>query len=536
MRDLIKLAIKVYRTVTVMGVIRLKDALELRYGKTTSKIVVLCIYKVTVYTPIAIIKYFPKSLASLFGSCALTLNCDRNKVFQWANRAAQSKFSGHKKAAFFIKANFMFRNYSEHEFKEFIDKEVFSDSSNIDLVDFYIVWSFHNNSQHGHSSLISKIVKKLEANDLRNEIDLKRYLPEHTTNMGHLGYLFLYANYYRKFDPGRYIAIWPDISPNKFYLSELIKILPFKTELISGNPSELEIPKNQIDTLNYSRINKGQWRLESATDAPTMQSFPEFIVNDDFILKSNDNFTDYAQSQLQRIGFDKDKWFVALHIKEHRFGFEIGGEVRDAPIESYNSTCELINELGGQVVRMGGSNFPKLVDNFPAIDYAHSVIKSEELDYWLWANCKFWVGSSNGASVAVIPFRKPRLLTNLWPFHASGPPTDFCLPKLVYNRVVGQLVPIEQIVSMKLSRNMKKDLFTQSNLILIENSPELLRNSTLELYESLISQNNEKSKIISTFESEIYKAMKLAPDTPKMRIPQSYNDFLAKIQTTKFLL
>ena len=127
-------------------------------------------------------------------------------------------------------------------------------------------------------------MKKLEANDLSNEIDLKRYLPEHTTNMGHLGYLFLYANFYRKCDPCRYIAIWPDISPNKFYLSELIKILPFKTELISGNPSELVIPKNQIDTLNYSRINKGQWRLESATDAPTMQSFPEFIVNDDFIL------------------------------------------------------------------------------------------------------------------------------------------------------------------------------------------------------------------------------------------------------------
>lgn len=533
---MIKQALKLYRAVTMMGAIRFQNALELRFGKTISRIIFLFINKVARYTPIFIIRYFSRSLASLFGSSALVLNYDQNRIFQWANRAAQSKFSGHKKAAFFIKANYMFRNSNENEFQEFINKEVFSYSSSKELLDFYIVWSFHNNSQHGHSNLISKIVKKLEANDLRNEIGLKRYLPEHTTNMGHLGYLFLYANYYRKCDPSRYIAIWPDISPNKFYLSELIKILPFKTELISGNPSELVIQKNQIDTLNYSRVNKGQWRLESATDAPTMQSFPEFIVNDDFILKSNENFTDYAQSQLQRIGFDKNKWFVALHIKEHRFGFGIGGEVRDAPIESYNSTCELINELGGQVVRMGGSNFPKLVDNFPAIDYAHSVIKSEELDYWLWANCKFWVGSSNGAAVAVIPFRKPRLLTNLWPFHASGPPTDFCLPKLVYNRVVGELVPIEQIVSMKLSRNMKKELFTQSNLVLIENSPELLRNSTLELYESLISQKNEKSKIISTFESEIYKAMKLAPDTPKMRIPQSYKDFLAKMQTAKFLL
>ena len=522
--------LKAYRIVTVMGITRFKDAIELRFGKITSRIVILLINMITLYTPIRIIRCFPKSLASLFASCSLIYDHDQNRVFQWADRASRSNFVGHQKAAFYIKANFVFKNAHENEFKEFIDKEVFRDSANKNVLDFYLVWSIHNNSQIGHSDLISRVVRKLEVSDMRDEIGLKRYLPEHTTNMGHLGFLFLYANFYRKCDPSRHITIWPDISPNKFYLSELMKILPFKADLISGNPSELVLKKNQIDTLNYSRVNKGQWRLESAIDAPTMQSFPEFIVNNDFMLSSNENYTDYAHSQLQRIGFDKNKWFVALHVKEHRFGFGMGGEVRDARIESYNSTCELIKELGGQVVRMGGNNFPKLAENFPAIDYAHSAIKSEELDYWLWANCKFWVGTANGASVAVIPFRKPRLLTNLWPFHASGPPTDFCLPKLVYSRSIEALVPIEQIVSMKLSRNMKKDLFSQSGLIVIENPPEILRNATLELYESL---NKEKSKVAATFESEIYRAMKLSLVTPKMRIPQSYNDFLLKMQTTK---
>ena len=522
--------LKAYRIVTVMGVTRFKEAIEIRFGKITSRIAILLINMITLYTPIPIIRYFPKSLASLFASCSLILDHDQNRIFQWADRASRSNFVGHQKAAFYIKANFVFKNAHENEFKEFIDKEVFRDSANKNVLDFYLVWSIHNNSQIGHSDLISRVVRKLEVSDMRDEIGLKRYLPEHTTNMGHLGFLFLYANFYRVCDPSRHIAIWPDISPNKFYLSELMKILPFKADLISGNPSELVLEKNQIDTLNYSRVNKGQWRLESATDAPTMQSFPEFIVNDDFMLSSNENYTDYAHSQLQRIGFDKNKWFVALHVKEHTFGFGMGGEVRDARIESYNSTCELIKELGGQVVRMGGNNFPKLAENFPAIDYAHSAIKSEELDYWLWANCKFWVGTANGASVAVIPFRKPRLLTNLWPFHASGPPTDFCLPKLVYSRSIEEVVPIEQIVSMKLSRSMKKDLFSQSGLIVIENPPEILRNATLELYESL---NKEKSKVSATFESEIYKAMKLSPATPKMRIPQAYNDFLLKMKTTK---
>ena len=54
------------------------------------------------------------------------------------------------------------------------------------------------------------------------------------------------------------------------------------------------------------------------------------------------------------------------------------------------------------------------------------------------------------------------------------------------------------------------------------------------MYESLESLNKERSKIDSTFEIEIYNAIKMSSTTPKMRIPQSYSDFLVKMQTTKF--
>ncbi len=533
---MIKQTLKVYRTVTVMGAIRFKDALELRFGKTISRIVFLFIKKVTRYTPIIIIKYFPRSLAALFSSCALVLNCDQNRVFQWANKAAQSKFSGHKKAAFFVKANYMFRKSNENEFKEFINKEVFSYSSSKELLDFYIVWSYHNNSQNGYSNLISKIVNKLEESDVHNEADLKRYLPEHTTNMGHLSALFLYGNYYRKVDPGRHIVIWPDIAPNKFYLNEILKLLPFKVTLMKGTLGSINLKSNQVDTLNYSRIKPGQWRLETSCVIPSGQDFPEYFIEEDFKLRCDQNLTDQTLADLIKIGFDPKKWFVVLHIKEHNKGFEFGGETRDSAINSYYTSCQLIRDLGGQVVRMGSSSFPKLQENFPAIDYAYSGIKSEQTDYWLWGNCKFWIGNGNGTVWASLSFGKPRLYTNVWPLMPAGPSTDFFLPKLIYNKVKEKLLTAEEMVAIKLSRSMKKELFAQSGLILIENSPELLRNSTLELYESLESINKERSKIFSTFESEIYKAIKMSPTTPKMRIPHSYKDFLVKMQTTKFPL
>jgi len=533
---LIKYTLNAYRTVTVMGVTRFKDAFELRFGKTISRIVFLLIKKVTNYTPITLIKYAPRSLASLFGSCALVFDYDQNRVFQWANRAAQSKFSGHKKAAFFIKVNYMFRNSTENDFKKFIDKEVFSYSSSKELLDFYITWSFHNNSQHGYSNLISKIVKKLGASDLRNEVDLKRYLPEHTTNMGHLSALFLYGNYYRKIDPDRHIVIWPDIAPNKFYLNEILKLFPFNVTLMKGTPSGINLVRNQIDTLNYSRINPGQWRLEPSCVIPSGQNFPEYFIEEDFKLKCDQNLTNQTLAELIKIGFDPKKWFVVLHIKEHRAGFEVGGEARDSAINSYYASCQLIRDLGGQVVRMGSSSFPKLQEGFPAIDYAYSEIKSEQTDYWLWGNCKFWIGNGNGTVWASLSFGKPRLYTNVWPLIPAGPNTDFFLPKLIYDKGKERLLSAEEMVTIKLSRNMKKELFAQSGLILVENSSELLRNSTLELYESLELLNKEGSKIVSTFESEIYKAMKMSPDTPKMRIPHSYSDFLVKMQTTKFSL
>lgn len=520
----------------MMGAIRFQDALELRFGKTISRIVFLFINMVTRYTPMIIIRYFSRSLSSLFGSSALTLNYDQNRIFQWANRAAQSKFSGHKKAAFFIKANYMFRNSNENEFEEFINDEVFSDSSSKKLLDFYIVWSFHNNSQHMHSNLISKLVNKLEAKDLRNEIGLKRYLPEHTTNMGHLSLLFLYGNYYRKVDPNRHIVIWPDIAPNKFYLNEILKLLPFNVTLMEGTPNVINLRRNQIDSLIYSRINPAQWRLEASSSIPSGQDFPEWIIDEDFKLRCDQNLTDKTVSDLIKIGFDPKKWFVALHIKEHRKGFEAGGETRDSAIKSYRASCQLIRDLGGQVVRMGSSNFPKLQEDFPAIDYAHSEIKSEQTDYWLWGNCKFWIGNGNGTVWASLSFGKPRLYTNVWPLMPAGPNTDFFLPKLIYDKVKERLLSAEEMVTIKLSRCMKKELFAESGLILIENSPELLRNSTLELYESIELQNKKESKIVSTFESEIYKALKMSPTTPKMRIPHSYSDFLVKMQTAKFLL
>jgi putative glycosyltransferase (TIGR04372 family) len=518
-----------YRTVCVMGFSRFENALNLRVGIKLSNAIVKPIKFFSIYTPYIVIRFVPKSLCCLFAGCALELNSSKKRCFSWSNRATKLKYLGYQKASFFIKANYVFKNFSEKDSQLFFEQEVFSGLANKNYLNFYLLWSFHNNSQARYSDLVYRSIKKLESDILNTEINQIRFLPEHTSNMGHLGMLFLYGNYYRKVEPNRTIVIWPDISPNKYYLNELLKIFPLKFKLMKGSPYSLQLNEVEKDTLTYSRLDTGKWRLEGPCTFPSSQEFPELFVEDDFKLQTTSSSNESAQYKLKKIGFNPDKWFAILHVKEHQKGYENGGEVRDAAINSYRSSCSLISDLGGQVIRMGGSNFPKLEENFPAIDYAHSEVKSEELDFWLWANCNFWVGNNNGAAVAVIPFKKPRLITNLWPLYVSGPLTDYILPKVIYDKNLNRILSPKEIVNLKLSRSMKKNLFSNSNLIIIENSSELLESAVIELYKSIESDQQQKNTIFSSFELDVYEAMRSSVTSPKMRVPRAFQDFLEDI-------
>lgn len=512
-----------YRDITRIGFLRLQDALNLRLGSHLTSVFISFISKISIYTPFFLMRFTPKSLACLFASYMYHSKGDEKRIFAWADRALKSKFIGHQKAALYIKLNYIFIFKSSYDFDRFIENNV--KSSNY-LFDFYTTWSFHNNSQFNHAKLLKDIMNRLSATALYSKPTDYRYLPQHTTNMGHLGNLFLYANYYRHVDKNRKIVLWPEISPNKYYLEQLLKLLPFSVRLLTGLPNQNFLNPQLVDTLEYSAISPSNWRLESAVCSPTTQLFPEYLISEEFCLKGDDNFTEFAISKLCEIGFDKNKWFVILHVKENIFGFRHGGETRDADIETYNLACELIRELGGQVVRMGNQTFPKLSRNFQAIDYAHCKIRSEKMDFWLWANCRFWIGTANGAWMAVLPFNKPRIATNQWPLNIFGSPNDFIVPKMILEKSTNRILYPQEIISMKFSRTMKRDFITRSGFELLENPPELLRDTVLEMVNRLETKKDHSRQDKSIFESELISSFKQTKDGIYSKIPKIYDFYL----------
>ncbi len=516
---------KYWFTVTVMGNHRLENALKIKFGGLVSFLIIFLIKVISLYTPLFLIRLIPSSICALFLSGAVRFKCKEKRFMTWITQI--SKSINYKKFCVHMTASFKLANTGADSSQMFLDDLVLNNTYSEEITTIAKTWVYFN-FNHKRNFLFNKKLKNFyESTDIDLSTDTARYLPEHTRHMGHLGFLFLYANFYRKLDPNRAIEIFPDEAPNKFYLDELLKIFPLKVYQLSKSDLGKKPKFSSIDTLLLSRIEIGNWRFEPITAAGTGQNFPEYSIDSDFRLGPNLKFSDISIARLKSIGFDPNKWFVILHIKEDKQGYRISGETRDASIESYELGCNLIRDLGGQVVRMGGPNFPRISANFPAIDYAHSDINADYIDYWLWANCKFWIGNANGASVAVIPFGKPRLITNQWPWDPNSPITDFFLPKLVYDNKKARLLTPEETIASELSRIMNEDLFTNSGFTLIDNTPELIQASILEMFNSIelrnFSNNNSNLGVKSqNLELRIYSATRTPLTTPKMRLPNAF--------------
>jgi putative glycosyltransferase (TIGR04372 family) len=132
------------------------------------------------------------------------------------------------------------------------------------------------------------------------------------------------------------------------------------------------------------------------------------------------------------------EWFVAMHIREggyHGDGPGTTRQHRSANVGDYLDAIAHISARGGAVIRLGDRSMTPL-KNMPGVfDYAHSNVKSAEMDLFLCAEARLFVGTTSGLTTAVQALGTPMLLVNcisndcqFW--HDK---TDFTF-RLVYDR------------------------------------------------------------------------------------------------------
>jgi putative glycosyltransferase (TIGR04372 family) len=156
------------------------------------------------------------------------------------------------------------------------------------------------------------------------------------------------------------------------------------------------------------------------------------------LLELKDEHVSFGRETLRRMGVPESAWYVGLHVREAGFhGEQADGmnEHRNARVQDYFDAIEAITSEGGIVIRLGDPSMNPLPKLRGVIDYARSELKSERMDLFLMATCRFIIGTTSGLTTAALSFGTPMLLANCissdWQLWTAA--ADF-IPKKIYSR------------------------------------------------------------------------------------------------------
>ncbi|NJL57443.1 TIGR04372 family glycosyltransferase [bacterium] len=133
------------------------------------------------------------------------------------------------------------------------------------------------------------------------------------------------------------------------------------------------------------------------------------------LLSLSPSDTERGWKCLRDLGVSETEWFVAVHVRESGYKRENPNayvSARNADIDTYLLAFQSIVERGGWVIRMGDSTMKPLPQMERIIDYGHSSLKSDWMDVFLWAKCRFFIGTASGPCSVPPTFGVPCVLTN----------------------------------------------------------------------------------------------------------------------------
>jgi putative glycosyltransferase (TIGR04372 family) len=188
---------------------------------------------------------------------------------------------------------------------------------------------------------------------------------------------------------------------------------------------------------------------------------------------------------LKDLGVPRDAWFVCVHGRENGYLGNVSQSARDVHINNYWLAIEEIIKLGGWVIRMGDVSMQAISAHNRVIDYAHLSIKSDWMDVFLCASCRFFLGSSSGLAALPATFGVPSGIANLIPLSVVLPlgSQDVGIPKLLWSSKVKRYLTFKEILDSPLSQCCCDYSYDKEQIQAIENSPEDILDLAIEMLE-----------------------------------------------------
>jgi putative glycosyltransferase (TIGR04372 family) len=205
---------------------------------------------------------------------------------------------------------------------------------------------------------------------------------------------------------------------------------------------------------------------------------------------------------LKKWGVPQGAWFVALHVREYDAHAPNHNRLRSAPnadISTYMPAIRAIIARGGWVIRMGDSSMSALPPVPGLVDYANSTDKSEWMDVFLWATCKFFIGTSSGPLTVPASFGVPVLYTNCPHIGCSAwLGRSLLLPKLFYSKSELRLLTVDEILASPLGWTVR---IPGGDVELRDNSPEEILAGVEEMF-TLIKTGSHAVEDLTELQAE----------------------------------
>ena len=259
---------------------------------------------------------------------------------------------------------------------------------------------------------------------------------------------------------------------NVYEIMKALKTLTFGIYNFNKLPEHMNMGKK----FNYAQTFDSTTNLFEFNDEENKNA-------ESFLIKNNINNKNFICFIVRTAEYNKI-YGTSVQVRREDSMFKF----RNVKPEAYIPALKYLVDSGNIVIRMGkgfSNPFPFKHNNF--IDYANSVDRSDFLDIWLSANCKFFFGTSTGIICLPALFNKPYLATNQFPIGliASYMPNSVYLPSIAKKEK--QFLSLKEQVELDVIRQINGIYYDKNGIEVLENEPGEILNAVKDMENKIIN-------------------------------------------------
>jgi putative glycosyltransferase (TIGR04372 family) len=201
-----------------------------------------------------------------------------------------------------------------------------------------------------------------------------------------------------------------------------------------------------------------------------------------------------GQAELRKMGVPPGSPFVCFLARDSSYLSAMHPkrdwsyhDYRDGDIENYLAAANEMAGRGYHALRVGAVVGKSLADLSPGVlDYA-SNHRTDFMDIYLSASCRFFLTSGAGIDTVARIFRRPIAYVDAIPleFIATWGPDDLIIPRRLWKRDEERFMTFREILDSGIGRYMEQEQYDRHGLEPVHNTPEEIQALAMEMDERL---------------------------------------------------